>query len=234
LDRTIVFDGDDTLWFTEPLYDEARTTAREIVEQAGLDGAAWEQLQRKLDLANVEILGLAPTRFPTSCQQACEQVSIGAGRDVDLSLTLLVYHAAERVFEQPAPVQNAARQVLESLRDSWKTVLFTKGDATVQERRVRESGLGPLFTEIRVVDQKSSIQWFQLIEDLSVNVERSWSVGNSIPSDIVPAIENGMSAAWIPAHVWEHEAQGERPVSPRFVELKALEELPDLLAEHSG
>jgi phosphoglycolate phosphatase-like HAD superfamily hydrolase len=63
----IVFDGDDTLWWTEPLYDEARQAARAIVEQGGLDGAAWDALQRQLDVENVARLGYTRNRFPTSC-----------------------------------------------------------------------------------------------------------------------------------------------------------------------
>ena len=36
--QAIVFDGDDTLWETEALYDDARRRAREIVAATGLDG----------------------------------------------------------------------------------------------------------------------------------------------------------------------------------------------------
>jgi putative hydrolase of the HAD superfamily len=52
--RAIVFDGDDTLWHTEWLYDDARQQAREVVEAAGLDGARWEELERRTDVKNVE------------------------------------------------------------------------------------------------------------------------------------------------------------------------------------
>lgn len=44
----IVFDGDDTLWSTESLYDEARANARRVVAEAGLDDAAWEKLERRI------------------------------------------------------------------------------------------------------------------------------------------------------------------------------------------
>src|SRR3712207_5887306 len=66
----VVFDGDDTLWRTEPLYDRARQDARFVVENEGLDGARWEELQRRLDVANVARFGLSAKRFPTSCREA--------------------------------------------------------------------------------------------------------------------------------------------------------------------
>ena len=45
----IVFDGDDTLWGTEGLYDEARANARRVVAESGLDGANWEKIERRID-----------------------------------------------------------------------------------------------------------------------------------------------------------------------------------------
>ncbi|MEO8907547.1 MAG: hypothetical protein ABI310_05655, partial [Microbacteriaceae bacterium] len=50
--RGVIFDGDDTLWLTEALYDDARASARAVVEHAGLNGTEWERLQRIRDLYN--------------------------------------------------------------------------------------------------------------------------------------------------------------------------------------
>lgn len=49
--QVLVFDGDDTLWFVEPLYDEAHSKARSLVESSGLDGGSWEARQRILDVS---------------------------------------------------------------------------------------------------------------------------------------------------------------------------------------
>ncbi|PYR76138.1 MAG: hypothetical protein DMF87_18855, partial [Acidobacteria bacterium] len=62
----VVFDGDDTLWTTEPLYDEARQRARREVAAAGVDGAEWERLERATDVKNVTVMGFSVERFPTS------------------------------------------------------------------------------------------------------------------------------------------------------------------------
>ena len=49
----IIFDGDDTLWSSEQLYDDARSRVRLIVSNSGLNGAEWEQRERLLDVQNV-------------------------------------------------------------------------------------------------------------------------------------------------------------------------------------
>src|SRR4051812_13994583 len=41
----IVFDGDDTLWSTEQLYDRARSAAARLVASVGLDPVRFETLQ---------------------------------------------------------------------------------------------------------------------------------------------------------------------------------------------
>src|ERR1035437_9307847 len=63
---TIIFDGDDTLWVTQWLYDQAEFETRLIVEAAGLDGDRWQQLCREHDIANIAKFGFNAGRFPTS------------------------------------------------------------------------------------------------------------------------------------------------------------------------
>ena len=71
----VIFDGDDTLWSTEPLYDDARAAAAEIVERAGLDAGEWERLERDIDVQNVQRFGLSSERFPTSCVEAYQTLA---------------------------------------------------------------------------------------------------------------------------------------------------------------
>jgi putative hydrolase of the HAD superfamily len=100
----VIFDGDDTLWATEPLYDRARAEAREIVSRAGLDGARWEELERRLDVENVDAMGYSPDRFPTSCVQAYEQGCLATGARPDHEVAQLVRRAAASVFDADAPL----------------------------------------------------------------------------------------------------------------------------------
>ena len=41
----VILDGDDTLWQTEPLYDEARTDTATYVSSLGIDSQEFEQRQ---------------------------------------------------------------------------------------------------------------------------------------------------------------------------------------------
>jgi haloacid dehalogenase-like hydrolase len=142
----IVFDGDDTLWCTEQLYDDARWNARRIVADAGLDGAKWEELERRIDVANVAILGYSMERFPASCVLAYEEICRGEGRTPEISVADRIRHAARSVFERTPPLVSGASETLTCLRArGTRLALLTKGDPELQSRRIDHSGLRDLF-----------------------------------------------------------------------------------------
>jgi len=97
MEQLVIFDGDDTLWITEPLYDDARHEAGAVVAAAGLNEARWELLQRDVDVRNVEVFGLSPERFPTSCVQAAEVLAHEVGRSFTAAVARAIWSAAEAV-----------------------------------------------------------------------------------------------------------------------------------------
>lgn len=217
----VVFDGDDTLWKTEELYDDARSKARAIVSRAGLDGAQWEAIEQRLDLENVGTLGYSPDRFPTSCVQAYELLCREAGRAPAFSQS--VARAARSVFEAEAQVMPDAHQTLAALRRSGlRLALLTKGDRLIQKRRVQRSGLRNLFDLVRIVDEKSPAEIRQVVSALGVSADRAWMVGNSMRSDVLPALAAGLRAIWIDAHVWEHERSHDHLADTRAITLPSL------------
>ncbi len=201
----VIFDGDDTLWFVEALYDAARDAAAQIVKTLGLDGARWQALQKSIDVANVARLGLSRTRFPSSSVEAYRVLSAEAGRGFDQTVADRIWSASDAVFETEAPLATGAHEVLNELREHFALGLVTKGDQSVQRHRLARSGLGAYFDTVEIVAEKDEECFRAQARALDVPPEACWSVGNSLPSDINPALRIGMSAVWIDAHVWDHE-----------------------------
>ncbi|TMD14715.1 MAG: HAD family hydrolase [Chloroflexi bacterium] len=226
MQRAIVFDGDDTLWITEPLYDDARQRARAVVEAAGLDGAAWEELQRQMDVDNVERLGLAPTRFPTSCIEAYLALCAKASRGVDPFVKAALLGTAGTVFSQPAQPVPFAREALTLLRSrGYRLALLTKGDPALQRRRIDQSGLASLFDVIQIVDQKTPESIIAVLEKLGVSAGSALSVGNSLRSDVSPSLAAGVQPIWIDSHVWEYERNGQGVPDERVIVIEDLSRL---------
>lgn len=201
----VVFDGDDTLWWTEPVYDAARSRAAECVARAGLDATAWETHERAIDVDNVARFGLGRDRFPTSCVEAYERIASDARRPLDPEVRARVWTIAASVFTTPAPVADGAPEVLRILAAERPLALLTRGDREVQELRIARSGLARWFERIDIVPDKTPERFAALLRAMRGEALRSWSVGNSRRSDIDPALAVGMRAVWIDAHVWEYE-----------------------------
>lgn len=224
-----MFDGDDTLWFVEPLYDRARSSVAAYVEQRGLSRSRWDRLQRAIDVENVARFGLSKERFPTSCVEAFDQVAAEFGLTVTGDERRRVYDLAASVFESHAEVAPGAAGVLARLRDTATLVLLTKGDESVQRARIEQAGLSHSFDSIRIVDDKTESTFFEVLRDANVDPADAWSVGNSVASDINPALWLGMSAIWIDAHVWEHERRESDLVEGRVFTASALTDVVSII-----
>jgi putative hydrolase of the HAD superfamily len=225
----LIFDGDDTLWRVEQLYDAALSEAELAVSESGLPGAEWRLLQREFDLLNVRAMGMSQERFPLSSREALLEVGRRHGVVVSAELSHAIERASRSVFTMKAPVVPHAPETLQMLAPHFHLVLLTKGDEVVQQRRVNESGLNGWFERVEIVGEKTDAPFSQLVEQFDVAADRSWSIGNSLVSDINPALRVGLNAIWIEAHVWEHERRELSPLHPRLVTLERLEQVAQVL-----
>jgi putative hydrolase of the HAD superfamily len=227
----VIFDGDDTLWSSEQLYDEARSRARLIVEECGLDGARWEERERLIDVENVVKLQYSVERFPTSCVQAYEELCRTNGCLVDGEIAEQIRTTARSVFESEPPVVAGARDTLTLLRSRGaRLALLTKGDYDLQCRRIERSGLREFFDVIRIVPEKSPEIIREVVAALGVDASSTWMVGNSMRSDVVPAMRAGLRAVRIPAHVWEHERSHDHIAPDGVITTSHLVDVPALIS----
>lgn len=222
----IIFDADDTLWRTEPLYDMALDLAQAEVERHGIDGDEWRSLQRKIDLENVKTMGFSADRFPLSSQQAYEKLASAPSAEVAAKIN----YFSRAVFRSVAEPVPGVERTLRTLRDQgYKLGLITKGELDVQNKRIADSGLASHFSAYVVVSGKTPDMFTALCTMLDVAPANTVSIGNSLSSDIVPALEAGLSGILIDAYVWEHERNHTPDLPDGVAELRAFSEIPKTL-----
>ena len=231
LNGLVVFDGDDTLWMLEPLYDAARQRAGEIVGTHGLAVADWDRLQRKIDITNAGRMGLSARRFPLSCVMAYQILARDSGFSPSPDAEDEIRGAANGVYDLRAPMVATAQSVLDHLRHSYRLVLLTQGEQWVQERRISDSGLADYFDAVYIVNRKTPQDFQKVMDEIGAKPADSWSVGNSLASDINPALDRGMSAVWIDAAVWGYERRETVPHPGTLYAAKELAEVPALVAQ---
>lgn len=213
--EAIIFDADDTLWETEVLYQRALDLAQFEVERHGVDGKRWRALQLELDLEAVKTAAFDIDRFPRSSANAYRELTTKYDSEVEQR----VYDLTATVFHSEAQMYPATVEVLQSLRSTYRLAVITKGAVEVQHKRLALSGLANLFDSISIVDSKRSETFISMCGLLAVRPSEAVSVGNSLASDVLPAVEAGLTGIWIDAPVWAHEHRDPATVPPRVIKL---------------
>jgi putative hydrolase of the HAD superfamily len=98
-----------------------------------------------------------------------------------------------------------AIDILQSLSRCYLLVLATKGDAVAQDIKINRLGLHSFFKRIYILPQKTELEYSQIIGDQRTPRDNVWVVGNSVRSDINPALRLGLRAILIPRGSWLYE-----------------------------
>ena len=225
---TIGFDADDTLWQNEQFF---RLTEARFAELLA-DFAEPEHLTQRLleaESRNLARYGFGIKGFTLSMIETAIEITEGR---VPASIIGEILEAGRDMLVHPVETLPHAREALEQVSDRFRIVLITKGDLFDQERKLAQSGLGELFDAVEIVSDKSRGTYERIFAEHGDGAERAMMVGNSLKSDVVPAIEAGGWGVHVPHELtWVLEHVEAPTDSPRFRELADLGQLPDLLAE---
>ncbi len=84
---------------------------------------------------------------------------------------------------------------------------------------------------MEIVSEKKADTYVRIFSRHGAGPEHAAMAGNSVRSDVLPALEAGSYAALIPYHlVWAHEDAPRPTAHPRFAELPSLGDLSRWLA----
>lgn len=221
----LAFDADDTLWHNETVF---RLT-EERFARALADYAEPEHLMERLLAAerrNLAFYGYGIKGFTLSMVETALEITENQAPGT-LIAEILAF--AKEMIAHPVETLPEVRETLEALREHFPLVVITKGDLFDQERKLAQSGLGELFQGVEIVSEKDSATYRRLFSKYGVEPECALMVGNSLKSDILPVLEVGGWAAFIPHELTWVLEQAEEPVEhPRFHKLEKFTELLEL------
>ena len=224
----IGFDADDTLWQNEQFYrlTEARFTAllADYAEPADLSRKLLEAERRNLKLYGFGIKGFTLSMVETA-------IEVTGGR-VPSKVIGDILAAGRDMLVHPVETLPHARDTLERLSGSYRIILITKGDLFDQERKLAASGLGDLFDGVEIVSDKNAATYERIFTRYGEGPDRAMMVGNSLKSDVVPAIAAGSWGVYVPHDLtWVVEHDEEPKDAPRFRRIADLGELAGLIAD---
>ncbi len=228
----IAFDADDTLWHTESLYlDVHRRVAALLLKYCGAQEI--EDTLHKYDILNLPYYGYGIKGFILSMIEASIEISAGrvSGPEVQQIIEM-----TRGMLMSDVRLLDGVREVVSGLADGYPLMVVTKGDLFDQTNKLERSGLKPFFEHVEVVSAKTNESYAELFAKYRIPPSRFLMVGNSLKSDILPVLELGGKAVYIPYHItWAHE-EADPPAEggDSYFKLENLIQLPDLLAGLNG
>ncbi|MAZ92533.1 MAG: HAD family hydrolase [Oceanicaulis sp.] len=223
---TLAFDADDTLWHNERFYrlTEESFTAMlaDFAEPDHLSERLLEAERRNLKRYGYGIKGFVLSMIETAVEVTENRVPAATIRQI--------LDAGHDMLEHPVELLPHVRDTVEALTPHYRTIIVTKGDLMDQERKIAASGLAELFDGIEIVSEKTPDIYRSIFDRHGDGAERAMMVGNSMRSDVVPAIEAGSWGVHVPHGLTWALEHAEAPAGhPRFREIGDLGGLPGLL-----
>jgi putative hydrolase of the HAD superfamily len=151
-----------------------------------------------------------------------------AGESLSKSMIEGILAAGRALLAHPVQLFDGVEDTLRTLAKMAPLVVVTKGDLLHQESKLAASGLGDLFSGIEIVSDKKVDTFRALFARLAVAPQEAVMAGDSMRSDILPALEAGAWAAFIPQEGgWSHESATAPSDRARFTQIESLADLPE-------
>jgi len=204
----IIFDGDDTLWTNQTIYIQAKKKFFHEMAALGFNPYEVERRFEKIDIDNVSYLGFSLIRFPKSMSDTYKIFCMENNRSCDDLVLRNMEDIGHSTFKKKPKMFDGVIQVLQKLNSqNLNLILATKGDRSVQENKISILNLKPYFHHIYFLPEKGDREFSIIAKECNLNPHMSWSIGNSIKSDINPALRIGMQAILLKRKTWEFEEE---------------------------
>lgn len=223
---TVAFDADDTLWHNERFFRLTQERFAELLA-AHVDGDHLIDRLIEAERRNLDHYGYGIKGFVLSMIETAIEVTEGR---VDASVISDLLAAGREMLRHPIELLPHAEATVRALAEDYRIVLITKGDLLDQERKLAQSGLGDFFDAVEIVSEKTTATYQTLFRTHGQEPDDIVMVGNSLKSDVLPVLESGGFAIWVPHDMTWVLEQADPPTGhPRYSEARDMGAVPDIV-----
>lgn len=221
--KLICLDADDTLWQNMTIFQDISGRFAKLLSDF-IDPARAVEVLDATEHRNIPLYGYGAKGFALSMLETAHAI---AGDRLPARTVGQIIALGKTMLDHPVEMLEGIEDTLNALSERAPLVLVTKGDLYHQESKLAASGLGEMFTGVEIVSDKKADTYRRVFARYDVPAEQVIMAGDSMRSDILPALEAGASAAFIPAKIsWSHEVADAPEKHPRYRVLTTLSELP--------
>ncbi len=226
---TVAFDADDTLWHNESIFHLTQQKYVSLLKDHGDENHMMARLL-EVERKNLALYGYGVKGFTLSMIETAIDLTRGA---VPARTIQEIMDLGRAMLEHPVEPLPGVAETLAKLHGKVRLVMITKGDLLNQEQKLARSGLGENFDAIEIVSEKDADTYRRIARRHGIAVDDAVMIGNSLKSDVLPALEAGLWGIHIPYHItWAHERAEPPANSPRFAKLDSIADLPAWLQSH--
>ncbi len=226
--KYIGFDADDTLWENEHFFRKAEQAFYNLVEPLA-DRDAAKQVLFKTETEHIQDYGYGIVPFILSMIETALQLSDNRLPQEQINHIIEI---GQQLLNHPVELLDGAEDVLKHYAKSdHKLFLITKGTLQDQERKIELSGLKRYFDNIEIVSHKTEATYRKILDRYNVPANQFVMIGNSLKSDILPVLNIGANAIYIPhKQTWAFEQVSDYEAQKyHFKTLTHLKEIREVL-----
>jgi putative hydrolase of the HAD superfamily len=233
----VLVDFDDTLVETAPSFQEAREALFQRLETEGFSrDAALRVHHREVEPELLVLFGMGPFRMEPSFRDTYLRLCRDYGRSPDHGVAEECAALGRNFMGHPR-VMPGSLEALATLVAFTPTVLYSQASHPVyQMARMREAGVTRIIRQdrIRITSGKTLETFLETLSHFGVDdPATSTMIGNSLRSDINPALTAGARAILVePYEMWHYDDVP--PVSQDFLRFPTFPDAVKHLLENGG
>ena len=237
--QTLFFDLDDTLVYCNKYFYAVTDQFLDLMctwfQSYRVEAHDIRAVQAEHDIHGVQANGFASEHFPQSLQQTYAHFSNETGRPQSQEEWDMLWKLGMSVYQTEVEPYPGMIDTLDQLREEeHELFLYTGGEAVIQQRKINQMRLNTYFGDrIFIRQHKTTEALHDILEQLKVNRQSAWMVGNSLRTDVVPALTNGLNAIYLKQpNEWAYNIV-EMTAQPKgaFYTIEKLIQVPNIIQQ---
>ena len=192
--QTLLIDADDTLWENNIYFERAIAAFIGYLNHGACSPAEVRQTLNAVERETILTHGYGLTSFTRALVTCFERLSPAP---VTEEKAQRILSFTRSIAEQEIELLPGVAETLSELAGRHRLILMTKGDHAEQADKLARSGLAAYFSAVEIVQEKDPPTYREVIHRHELAPHTSWMIGNSIKSDINPALAAGLHAVFL-------------------------------------
>ncbi len=202
--QAVIFDGDDTLWNTQPIFKSVNDDFDTILRHQGFKPEEFHPLFNSINEELLETIKLSTERLGQAMSRTYEFMCQRVGIPSQSSIMRELIELAEQVYIRAPQPMDGLHAVLSSLSKDFELFFYSAGKDTTQRTRLASLGADEFFQDrLFIVRRKDEDVLSAILKDYGLDPRTTWIVGNSPKFEINPGTRLGLNCIWMHTSFWK-------------------------------